>query len=249
MMLALSEWCTPRCRPSPRDSPECPGECGQGLLASTKAGSKLASQVQLSPESQYNEWLRRRLQAAGLEVYYDRLKALNLSMEELVNLKEEQLREAGVSSIGHRKQLMRHLTLATTPTSSLVRPKESLKAAVLDALSEFQLSPSFFIEQEELSLGEKVGEGSFGEVFRGRWLGQPVAVKVTHAHISLEACLREAGTMLKTVCPYFVLCMGVTITEGGRVALVTEFLELGSLYHQLHRVKRAFAPAEKARIA
>ena len=38
------------------------------------------------------------------------------------------------------------------------------------------------IRFRELVLDEKIGEGGYGEVFKGKWLGQDVAVKEFGKH-------------------------------------------------------------------
>ena len=36
---------------------------------------------------------------------------------------------------------------------------------------------NFLIDISELEVNEKVGEGGYGVVYRGKWLGQDVAIK------------------------------------------------------------------------
>lgn len=49
--------------------------------------------------------------------------------------------------------------------------------------------------------------------------------------------------------PNIVLCMGIAVTPLGELALVTEYAENGSLYHQLYDVGRKFSVREGQKIA
>ena len=63
-----------------------------------------------------------------------------------------------------------------SPVMSASRPKDNL-----------------IISETEVTLGEKIGQGTFGEVYRGEWQGTEVAVKVIKLPRNdlLQQCKRE----------------------------------------------------------
>ncbi|KAK9062851.1 hypothetical protein SSX86_020041 [Deinandra increscens subsp. villosa] len=94
------------------------------------------------------------------------------------------------------------------------------------------------IPWEDITLGERIGLGSYGEVYRGDWHGTDVAVKkfldqeITTD--SLEEFISEVRIMKRVRHPNVVLFMGA-VTRAPHLSIVTEFLPRGSLYKLLHR--------------
>ncbi|KAH6805028.1 protein tyrosine kinase family protein [Perilla frutescens var. frutescens] len=94
------------------------------------------------------------------------------------------------------------------------------------------------IPWEDISLGERIGLGSYGEVYRGDWHGTEVAVKkfldqdITGE--SLEEFRSEVRIMKRVRHPNVVLFMGA-VTRPPNLSIITEFLPRGSLYRLLHR--------------
>ncbi|CAK9146904.1 unnamed protein product, partial [Ilex paraguariensis] len=91
---------------------------------------------------------------------------------------------------------------------------------------------------EDLQIGERIGIGSFGEVYRGEWNGTEVAVKkFMNQDLSGDALLQfkcEIEIMLRLRHPNVVLFMGA-VTRPPNLSILTEFLPRGSLYKLLHR--------------
>ncbi|XP_062220266.1 probable serine/threonine-protein kinase SIS8 isoform X3 [Phragmites australis] len=85
----------------------------------------------------------------------------------------------------------------------------------------------FEIQWEEIAIGERIGLGSFGEVYRGDWHGTEVAVKkFLQQDISsdaLEEFRSEVRIMKRLRHPNVVLFMGA-ITRVPNLSIVTEFL-------------------------
>uniref|UniRef100_A0A061RBJ4 Tkl protein kinase n=1 Tax=Tetraselmis sp. GSL018 TaxID=582737 RepID=A0A061RBJ4_9CHLO len=90
----------------------------------------------------------------------------------------------------------------------------------------------------EIAFGQLVGEGGFGKVFSGAYRGRPVAVKVQNEDTTkasvVEEFRREISTMGALPPHRNVLALIGVSTTSPRLAIVTEFCPLGSLYGMLH---------------
>jgi len=124
---------------------------------------------------------------------------------------------------------------------------ESARSEIaLDDVAEFE------IQWEDLTLGERVGLGSFGEVYRGEWHGTEVAVKkFLQQDISsdaLEEFRTELGIMRRLRHPNVVLFMGA-VTRVPHLSIVTEFLPRGSLFRLIHRSNNQLDERKRLRMA
>ncbi|PPD95307.1 hypothetical protein GOBAR_DD07643 [Gossypium barbadense] len=108
------------------------------------------------------------------------------------------------------------------------------------------------IPWEDITLGERIGLGSYGEVYRGDWHGTEVAVKkFLDQDISgelLEEFKSEVLIMKKLRHPNVVLFMGA-VTRPPNLSIVTEFLHRGSLYRLLHRPNNQLDERRRLRMA
>lgn len=93
------------------------------------------------------------------------------------------------------------------------------------------------IDFSEISIGARVGIGFFGEVFRGIWNGTEVAVKVfleqDLTEENIEDFANEISILSRIRHPNVILFLGACTTPP-RLSVVTEFMEMGSLYHLIH---------------
>ncbi|KAL7126354.1 hypothetical protein ABFS83_14G180600 [Erythranthe nasuta] len=91
---------------------------------------------------------------------------------------------------------------------------------------------------EDLDLGERIGLGSYGEVYHADWNGTEVAVKKfldqDFSGAALDEFKREVRIMRRLRHPNVVLFMGA-VTRPPNLSIVTEFLPRGSLYRIIHR--------------
>ncbi|KAM7471089.1 hypothetical protein LguiA_009272 [Lonicera macranthoides] len=105
---------------------------------------------------------------------------------------------------------------------------------------------------EDITLGERIGLGSYGEVYRGDWHGTEVAVKKFLDQAltveSLEEFKSEVRIMKRARHPNVVLFMGA-ITRAPNLSIVTEFLPRGSLYRLIHRPNNQLDVRRRLRMA
>lgn len=124
---------------------------------------------------------------------------------------------------------------------------ESVRSDIaMDDVAEFE------IQWEEITLGERVGLGSFGEVYRGEWHGTEVAVKkFLQQDISsdiLEELKAEVRIMKRLRHPNVVLFMGA-VTRVPNLSILTEFLPRGSLFRLIRRPNNQLDEKKRIRMA
>jgi len=95
-----------------------------------------------------------------------------------------------------------------------------------------------------------IGEGGYGKVYKGKYIGQLIAIKdymKTKRHKHKEDFMKELMIISDLKHPNIVLYMGICITAD-KFILVTEYLENGSLFDQLHKKHKKFNEMEKIEI-
>ncbi|XP_031478957.1 probable serine/threonine-protein kinase SIS8 isoform X2 [Nymphaea colorata] len=124
-----------------------------------------------------------------------------------------------------------------------VSEREMVKSSKHDMVKSFdgKISPAFAdweIPWEDLQIGERIGLGSYGEVYHADWNGTEVAVKkFLDQDLSGDAIQQfkcEVEIMLRLRHPNVVLFMGA-VTHPPNLSILTEFLPRGSLFRLLHR--------------
>ncbi|KAL5544998.1 hypothetical protein UlMin_008782 [Ulmus minor] len=131
-------------------------------------------------------------------------------------------------------------------TSDSSAGNESTKSDSIDDVADCE------IPWEDITLGERIGLGSYGEVYRGDWHGTEVAVKrfldQDISGESLAEFLKEVRIMKRVRHPNVVLFMGA-VTRAPNLSIVTEFLPRGSLYRLLHRPNNQLDERRRLRMA
>ncbi|CAL1382071.1 unnamed protein product [Linum trigynum] len=108
------------------------------------------------------------------------------------------------------------------------------------------------IPWEDLVIGERIGLGSYGEVYQADWNGTEVAVKKFldqgFSGAALAEFKREVRIMRRLRHPNVVLFMGA-VTRPPNLSIITEFLPRGSLYRILHRPQCQIDERRRIRMA
>ncbi|XP_019112327.1 megakaryocyte-associated tyrosine-protein kinase [Larimichthys crocea] len=115
-------------------------------------------------------------------------------------------------------------SIATT----LLKPKQ--KQGTKSA--ELELSKTgWLLDITKLKLGENIGEGEFGAVYEGEYMGQRVAVKTIKCDVTAQAFLQETTVMTKLQHKNLVRLLGVILHKG--LHIVTELMTKGNLVNFL----------------
>ncbi|OQR83960.1 protein kinase [Achlya hypogyna] len=125
---------------------------------------------------------------------------------------------------------------------AIVFPRE--RSQIQKEQDAFLANLSFNIKETELVLGTKIGGGSYGAVYAGKWLGTDVAIKQARALFInafgekvLKDFHKECDLMRQLRHPNIVLFLGSS-AQPPNLFLVTELLAKGSLFDIYHVEER-----------
>ncbi|MBS0357818.1 MAG: protein kinase [Proteobacteria bacterium] len=126
-------------------------------------------------------------------------------------------------------------------------PKKSTPAS---PNTSFELN--FSISYSDLKFGDKIGEGSYGEVHSGTWEYNAVAIKklklTNYNQSALEELENEAKVMAKMRSDYLVQLKGITMQKPN-FCLVMELMPKGSLDNLLYNAKNDLPWSMRYRLA
>uniref|UniRef100_A0A671YRC8 Tyrosine-protein kinase n=1 Tax=Sparus aurata TaxID=8175 RepID=A0A671YRC8_SPAAU len=92
-------------------------------------------------------------------------------------------------------------------------------------------SSGWLLDITKLKQGETIGEGEFGAVYEGEYMGQRVAVKTIKCDVTAQAFLQETTVMTKLQHKNLVRLLGVILHKG--LHIVTELMTKGNLVNFL----------------
>jgi serine/threonine protein kinase len=132
----------------------------------------------------------------------------------------------------------------------LLLPIETIFLANIMAVNESE-SEEWFIEWDRIELGDKLGEGAYGEVFRAEWAGLCIAAKKLKGAIAPDDIKEEFETEVETLKklrhPTILLFMGITQDTEGNWYILSEFADAGSLDAYLAKNAKKLSWATKTR--
>ncbi|XP_041034823.1 non-receptor tyrosine-protein kinase TNK1 isoform X4 [Carcharodon carcharias] len=215
----------------------------------------------MSPD-EGTEWLLQLLREVQLEQFYlrirDDLNVTRLSHFDFV--KTVDLERIGMGRPGHRRlfEAVKRRRLGSRPKSWMSKMfsaragdydhQASYAGGTSSSSPESEIAPKCLINDKDLALYERLGNGSFGVVRRGEWRlpnGRilNVAVKCLRSDISNETdamadFLQEVNAMYAINHPHLIQLYGVILSHP--MKMVTELAPLGSVYDHLRARHGAF---------
>ncbi|NXU58742.1 MATK kinase, partial [Turnix velox] len=118
------------------------------------------------------------------------------------------------------------------------KPKSGMKSA-----EEELAKAGWLLNLQHLTLGERIGQGEFGDVLQGEYMGQKVAVKNIKCDVTAQAFLAETAAMTKVQHKNLVCLLGVILHNG--LYIVMEFMSKGNLVNFLRTRGRALVPTQQ----
>ncbi|XP_076933584.1 serine/threonine-protein kinase EDR1-like [Bidens hawaiensis] len=203
------------------------------MPASTSSGLKSGDNVNERNESVSSN-------AAESEAAWTEWKNYRLSLEVVSNnnnafprnkrLDHEKVHAISGQDVKKTSEYSNNQKLTLPESSSLSVPPQI--DPVIDDVGDCE------IPWEDLVIGERIGLGSYGEVYHADWNGTEVAVKKfldqDFSGAALAEFRREVRIMQRLRHPNVVLFMGA-VTRPPNLSIITEFLPRGSLYRIIHR--------------
>ncbi len=103
------------------------------------------------------------------------------------------------------------------------------------------LKPEFVVNPKKLRMGDKIGEGSFGVVYKGEYKREVVAIKKMSKKMLASAnALEEFSNEVYVMCaldhPNVLKCIAASL-KPPTVQLVTEFMKRGTLFDVLYKAR------------
>ena len=99
--------------------------------------------------------------------------------------------------------------------------------------------PTYEVNFSEIRFGNKISEGSYGIVYKGKWRELKVAIKTLrkehHKESTIKDFLNECSALRCLRHPNIVMCMGASTKSPSTLALVLEYCPNDTLWNLLHK--------------
>ena len=133
-----------------------------------------------------------------------------------------------------------------------VEPPVESKPSVYLPSTHPRISHDFIIDYNELTVESKIGSGGFGDVYKGQWTGQDVAIKKLHmtnmSKDSENEFKHETSIWKKLTHPNIVSLFGICI-KPDPYCMVMRYKPSGSLYKLLHDVTKKISWISRKQLA
>ncbi|KAG8239049.1 hypothetical protein J437_LFUL016686 [Ladona fulva] len=223
-------------------------------LIGLKSSKSIKDQItSIMAEDGGMQWLYEILQDTQLEQFYSRIRD-ELQVTRLSHF--DYVQPDDLEKIGMGKPGARRLLEAVKKRKASIKKKNILNKLIPSSKQGVQpkkssspepaapnLSLTCLIQEKDVALGRKLGDGSFGVVRRGDWSTPsgrilPVAVKVLkqdalHQPGVLEDFVKEVQSMHQLDHPNLIRLYGVVLSHP--MMMVTELAPLGSLLDYLRK--------------
>ncbi|KVH88815.1 hypothetical protein Ccrd_025406 [Cynara cardunculus var. scolymus] len=213
-------------------------EIGDDIVRAVRAMNETLKQNRLSREQ-----VDSRLQSADVKKDESDFRTEQHDGRSLYSLQREHVTSQKAMSLPSSPHEFRHPASGRPGISDGMVPDETVSTwnKILDSPM-FQNKPllpyqEWNIDFSELTVGTRVGIGFFGEVFRGIWNGTEVAIKVFLEQDltaeNMEDFCNEISILSRLRHPNVILFLGAC-TRPPRLSMITEYMEMGSLYYLIH---------------
>ncbi|CAD8062246.1 unnamed protein product [Paramecium sonneborni] len=200
-----------------------------------------------SPQSQKNQSPKQGNQGQSLKAE-DQNSVTDFNIDNING--SESSDESSLSSIENYQQI--HLSKEEAFFKSVKQGSNNVQEKnlqqkhqekLMSLLKDLEINEKLLINFQEIKQCQKIGEGNYGIVFKGNWLGQDVAIKSycqkedqSKNRQTMSDFLKEVQVISNLRHPNIVLYMGVCIKRHN-FHLITEFMENGSLHDHIHKKK------------
>ena len=209
--------------------------------------------------SQFSEMIKdlkkafEQLGVTGINSIFDTAEA-DLKAEEKVDVKRisEIIIQIRDQNQNGRKDVQMHLKKRT---QSLEKLGISMNTIVSDLVTipDLPENLNLVLQQDDLEMGPKIGNGISGSVYKGKIknTGKVVAIKILHtrqlSNADMQRYRNEVFAMSTLIHPTLLEFCGYT--QESPYCLVTKFMENGSLFHTLSKQPDFLTPTDRTLIA